>query len=137
LRAGAKGYVKKGGSPSVLVTAMRHVVSQGLYLSPKIKERLVSHAIRSDDRQSSSPLQWLTEREQAVFLCLGKGLSTGEIARKLNVNAAAVEANRARIKDKLGLADAHALVTYALQWEAQSKDRCSMVTAAQLLWRRD
>lgn len=67
LRSGARGYVKKGGPPSQLITAMRHVVSQGSYLSPKIKESLVSRAIRSEDRLSAAPLQWLVGRDRAVM----------------------------------------------------------------------
>ena len=137
LRAGAKGYVRKGARPAVLVNAMRHVVSQGLYLSPKIKEKLVSHAVFDEERKSSSPLQWLTENEQKVFIWLGKGLSTAQISQKLNVSAAAVEGCRARIKEKLGLPDAHALVTCAMHWEAQAKDGRAMRTGEDILWRRE
>ncbi|HYF34726.1 MAG TPA: response regulator transcription factor [Prosthecobacter sp.] len=137
LRVGAKGYVRKGGRPSVLVNAMRHVVSQGLYLSPKIKEKLVSQAISKDERNSGSPLQWLNEKEQAVFEWLGRGLTTPEIARKLNVSTAAVEGCRARIRDKLGLPDAHALNACALQWESHSKDGRAMRRGMEMLWRRE
>jgi DNA-binding NarL/FixJ family response regulator len=137
LRAGAKGYVRKGGRPSVLVNAMRHIAAEGLYLSPKIKEKLVSNAIFEDERKTGSPLQWLNDKEQSVFWWLGQGLGTLEIARKMNVSAGAVEGYRARIKDKLGLPDAHALVRCALQWEAQSKDSRAMRQGAEVLWRRE
>jgi DNA-binding NarL/FixJ family response regulator len=135
LRMGAKGYVRKGVRPSVLVNALRHVAFQGLYLSPRIKDKLVSHAIGSEERQTRSPLHWLNERERAVFEGLGKGHTSQEIAREMNCSTAAVDAYRGRIREKLGLADSHALIRCAMQWEAQAKEGRAAMAGAEMLWR--
>jgi DNA-binding NarL/FixJ family response regulator len=119
LRAGAKGYVRKGVRPAILINALRHVAGQGLYLPPRLKARLLTHAAGADDRQARSPLQWLGDRDQKIFEALGRGMNVAEIAGLMNLTASAIEAAKARIKDKLGLADARSLLTYAAKWTSR------------------
>ena len=47
---------------------------------------------------------------------IGKGLSTRQIAQKLHLGVPTIETYRARIKDKLNLKDALALLQYAIRW---------------------
>ena len=51
-----------------------------------------------------------------VFQFIGEGLTTRQIARKLNVSVSTVETHRSHIKEKLGLDSGTALVHAAVGW---------------------
>jgi len=58
----------------------------------------------------------LTDRELEVFLLIGRGLPTVEIAQRLNLGVKTVETHREEIKRKLGLSSAAELVRHAVLW---------------------
>ena len=58
----------------------------------------------------------LSDRELEVLYMIGQGLGTSHISEKMHLGVKTVETYRTRIKEKLGLADAAALVEYAIQW---------------------
>ena len=58
----------------------------------------------------------LTGREAEVFIRIGRGFRSGEIAAELGVSAKTVDAHRESIKHKLGLDSAHALNVAASDW---------------------
>jgi DNA-binding CsgD family transcriptional regulator len=47
---------------------------------------------------------------------IGRGKGTRQIAEDLHIGIKTVESYRARIKEKLNLDSANALVQYAIQW---------------------
>jgi DNA-binding CsgD family transcriptional regulator len=51
-----------------------------------------------------------------VFIQLGQGRSTQEIAAALNISVKTIESHRENIKGKLGLPHANALVARAALW---------------------
>jgi len=61
-------------------------------------------------------LELLADRELEVFQMLGRGKSTREIAKELNLGESTVETYRSRIKDKLQLRSAAELYLRAGQW---------------------
>ena len=63
-----------------------------------------------------SPLEVLTDRELEVFQMLGRGFGTRQIAEELRLGIKTVESYRARIKEKLQLADGNQLLQHAIQW---------------------
>jgi len=58
----------------------------------------------------------LTDREMEVFGLLGEGLSTREIAGRLNISAKTIETYRAHIKEKLGLRNGAEILRAALDF---------------------
>jgi DNA-binding CsgD family transcriptional regulator len=58
----------------------------------------------------------LTDRELEVFTLVGQGRTTREIALTMRVSVKTVEAHRANIKQKLGLATAPELIRHAVHW---------------------
>lgn len=68
------------------------------------------------DSYDESPVDRLTDRELEVFRLLGHGLSTNDVARKLNLSAKTVGTYRERIKDKLNLRNASELIRQAMLW---------------------
>lgn len=118
LRAGARGYVMKSEPPDVLIRAIRTVVGGDLYLGERLARRIAARCVGSGkvggaDRPA---IDRLTDRELEVLQCVGRGLGTSRIAQHLNLSVKTIETYRARIKEKLVLPDAQALVEFAVRW---------------------
>jgi DNA-binding NarL/FixJ family response regulator len=116
LRAGANGYINKQVAVTEMVSAIRRVLSGKVYLSPSMTERMVERAARIDSDASRSVIQRLSDRELEVFSLLGDGLSTREVAQRLNLSVKTIETHRAQIKRKLGLRNSTELIQRAVEW---------------------
>jgi DNA-binding CsgD family transcriptional regulator len=68
-----------------------------------------------------SPVDKLSDRELEVLQLLGKGLSTREIAGRLNLSIKTIETHRAHIKEKMGFKDANEMVNFAVDWVNQEQ----------------
>ena len=106
LRAGARAYVMKQEAPRKIVAALREVRAGHLYVSARLRVRLLERLVSDSPAPPSSPLSALTDRELEVLRLIGRGLESGDIARALKRSVNTVEAHRANIKRKLGLASA-------------------------------
>jgi DNA-binding NarL/FixJ family response regulator len=116
LRAGAKGYIMKAEATEKVITAIHKVLSGELYVSDRMAAKLVRKLVGSGPEIGASPIDRLSDRELEVFLLLGRGQGTREIAEKLHLSIKTIETYRAHIKDKLDLAGAAELLQYAIQW---------------------
>ena len=115
LRAGAKGYIMKNEPLSLILTAVRRVLSGGVYVSELITSKMLQHQVGDQAAVDTSPLQRLTDRERQVLLLIGQWQSTRDIARQLHLSIKTVEHYREKIKEKLGLSSASELVQYAVR----------------------
>jgi DNA-binding NarL/FixJ family response regulator len=115
LRAGARGYVNKGQDTDEIVGAIYTVLDGRTYVSAELSERLIERALGTV-KPSEQWVETLTDRELEVFELLGQGLTTQQIADRMRVSRKTVETFRARIKEKLGLTNAHELLQHAMQW---------------------
>ncbi len=118
LRAGARGYIMKEVAADNLVTAVRKVLSGGIYVSDAMASRMLEQVTGQRARQAGG-IDLLTDRELEVLEMIGQGVATKNIAAKLCISARTVEAHRAHIKEKLGISDGAALARYAMQWVEQ------------------
>jgi len=120
LRAGARGYLMKQEATRKIVAALRQVRAGRIYLSDpmssEILERLGGGVPATCDRDPDGAMGGLSDREMEVLRLIGRGLKTGEIARRLNRSVHTVEAHRANIKRKLGLRTAGDLARVAFNW---------------------
>jgi DNA-binding NarL/FixJ family response regulator len=116
LRAGAGGYINKQMAMTEMVGAIRRVLSGKVYLSTSMTERMVERAARLETDASRSVMQRLSDRELEVFSLLGDGLSTREVAQRLNLSVKTIETHRAQIKRKLGLRNSTELIQRAVEW---------------------
>jgi DNA-binding NarL/FixJ family response regulator len=121
LKAGALGYVMKAEALTHVLDALRKALNGEIYVSPRMSERLIFQAIQTNDGKAGSPVDRLSDRELEVLAFLGSGLSTKEIAAKLNLSVKTIETHRAHIKEKLGFRDAAEMVRFAVEWVAQDK----------------
>jgi len=114
LKAGADGYLMKGGDLGELKEALLQVMAGKVSLSDKMRTRLES--ARWFGPRQEGPLASLSDREMQVFLRLGSGLSNQEIAEELGVSIKTVSAHRENLKSKLGLESAAELVRHAVTY---------------------
>ena len=116
LRAGARGYMMKGQGLNKIAEGIRCVQRGDIYLSESMANRMLERYIGRDSTTSGSTVAALSDRELQVFECIGKGLSTRDIAEKLHLSVKTVESYRARIKTKLNLENATELMVHAVKW---------------------
>jgi DNA-binding NarL/FixJ family response regulator len=116
LRAGAVGYVSKHEASRTIVQAVRTILAGKLYLSPNMTELVVQRAFVAGADLSRPAVDRLTDREREVFELIGQGLSSRQIAVKLEVSPKTVETHREHIKEKLELTTSTELTRYAVQW---------------------
>jgi DNA-binding NarL/FixJ family response regulator len=121
LRAGALGYVSKHEASRTIVQAVRTILAGKLYLSPKLTELVVQRAFVDGADLSRPAVDRLTEREREVFELIGQGLSSRQIAVKLEVSPKTVETHREHIKEKLELTTSTELTRYAVQWVLENQ----------------
>jgi DNA-binding NarL/FixJ family response regulator len=116
LQAGARGYIMKQEASSSVVTVIHRVLQGNCYVSERIMTQLLNRLHGDDEPSGSSPFDSLTDRELVVFQLIGKGLSSGEIARQLHLSVKTVGTYRERIKEKLGLKHGCEMVRLAVLW---------------------
>lgn len=119
LLAGARGYVMKHENIKTLVDAIRIILGGKIYLSEKMKERMLEKQYAGVP-EGFSPVEILSDRELEIFQLIGEGLSTTKIAQRLHRSIKTIETYRSRIKEKLNLKDNMELICNAVQW-VQSK----------------
>jgi len=122
LRAGGRGYIMKQEVPKKVLGAIRQVLSGNVYLSEKMATRLVDQLF-APDRATSRPAGELTDRELAVLMLIGRGLSTREIAEQLFLSVKTVESHCERMKEKLNLKNRLELLRYAMQFTLDATAR--------------
>lgn len=116
LRAGASGYVMKRESTTRIVEAIRTVKQGAVYANPEVLARLAERMVGKRHGAAGGTVDQLSDRELEVFRRMGEGHATKRIAADLGVSMKTVQEYQARIKDKLGLADASELMRAAVRW---------------------
>jgi DNA-binding NarL/FixJ family response regulator len=109
--AGVGGYVVKEDAARELIDAIRAVARGDVYLSPRVAGSVV-HAIR---RASPPKAPHLTPRERDVLRLLAEGLTSKEMASRLELSPKTVDGHRAAIMDKLAIRSVAGLVKYAIR----------------------
>ena len=107
LTVGADGFLLKDTPPPRMVEAILQVAAGEQALSPSVVSQVIKLATRSanSSRQDSLRrlLEELTERERAVALAVGQGLTNAQIAKQEYLSVATVKAQITRILGKLGV----------------------------------
>ena len=112
LRAGAFGYVNKGGDPAELVAAVRMVGQGRKYVTPQIAQMLVENLTTPAPEQAH---QKLSDRELQTLVLIASGRRLSDIAEELLLSPKTVSVYRARVLEKLGLSNNSELTVYAIR----------------------
>jgi DNA-binding NarL/FixJ family response regulator len=122
LKAGARGYVMKQEAASVMLGAIKTVLSGKIYVSVAMRDKLLeSMFVRGEEAEMPS-VERLSDRELEVLDLIGQGYGSEEIAKMLNISVKTVNAYRDHIKEKLRIDGAGEMRRYAVKW-VQSRDR--------------
>jgi DNA-binding NarL/FixJ family response regulator len=117
LHAGARAYLMKEVASENIVAAIRTVLSGEIYVSNAMGKKLLRRmaaAGKTDTIRTS--IDSLSDRELETFRLIGRGYKPSKIAQSMHLSVKTVETYRARIKEKLNLANADELLRYAIQW---------------------
>jgi DNA-binding NarL/FixJ family response regulator len=114
VRAGASGYLVKDSAAADLLAAVRALHAGRGYFGPQAAMTLAEQ-LQHPERALDDPYGRLTTREREVFHLLAEGLTTKEIARRLDISVKTAENHRGRVLDKLGTRNTAELVRYALR----------------------
>jgi DNA-binding NarL/FixJ family response regulator len=114
VRAGAAGYLVKDSAAEELLAAVRSLHAGQGYFGPQASKALAEQ-LQHPERQVDDPYGRLTAREREVFHLIVEGMTTKEIARRLEISAKTAENHRARVLDKLDVRNTAELVRYALR----------------------
>jgi DNA-binding NarL/FixJ family response regulator len=113
LRAGAVGYITKTARASEVISAIHAVYDEGAYLPPRITQAVVTAIAESANFGDGQTI--LTEREIEVVRLVAEGLSSREIAGRLNISVKTVDTHRANIMEKVNAHNTAELTKYAIR----------------------
>lgn len=112
LRAGAFGYVNKGGDPAQIVAAVRMVAQGRKYITAEMAQMLVENLTAPTAEAAHDKL---SDRELQTLTMIASGKRLADIAEELNLSPKTVSVYRARVLEKLGMANNSELTVYAIR----------------------
>jgi two-component system nitrate/nitrite response regulator NarL len=111
LKHGIAGVFLKHDPPSVLIDAIRHVLSGRVWLEQDFLHRIVNDKIAEELPSTRK----LTEREEQVLVGVFQGLANKQIAERLHVTEGSVKATVQQLFQKTGVRTRGQLVRIALE----------------------
>lgn len=112
IKAGASGYINKESAPDVLLSAIDHILGGRTYVSQEVAELM---ALELRGARGANPHDRLSDREFEVFVLIGKGIQSGEIARRLNLSIKTISTHRASILEKTGFQSNAEIMRYVIE----------------------
>ena len=104
IKAGASGYLLKGGTPRVLIESLRELHNGGAPMSPRIARKLIAEfrlATTGDAASGPGAAVELTQREASILKLVERGLSYSEIAGELSISPHTVHTHIKNIYEKV------------------------------------
>ena len=112
LRAGARGYLNKAGEPAEMIAAIRTVYEGRKYVTPEVAQMLVDNLNAPETEELHASL---SERELQTLQKIASGKKLSDIAEELMLSPKTVSVYRARVLEKLHLANNAELTVYAIR----------------------
>ncbi|OJU86195.1 MAG: hypothetical protein BGO11_12815 [Solirubrobacterales bacterium 70-9] len=106
LRAGAAGFVLKQAADRNLGEAIRTAAAGGSYVDPRLGGEMA--------KLEADPLESLTDRELELLRLIAFGHTNREIGEQLFLSVRAIEVNRAKLLEKIGVETRPELVRFAI-----------------------
>jgi two-component system response regulator NreC len=115
LEAGASGYLLKDCTADELARAIRIVVQNHTYLTPKIANMVVKNYIQKMTGNNHGVPSVLTAREREILKFLAEGRTAKQTAEQLHLSVKTVETHRRNISQKLNIRTIAELTKYAIR----------------------
>lgn len=127
LAAGAYGYVVKDSAFDELAQAIREVHEGRRFLSQRVSQTVIEDYMNqlngtTSQHKDASGERKLSPRELQVLQLIAVGLSTKEIAAKLQLSVKTVETHRRQVMEKLSIFTIAGLIKYAIKSGLASLD---------------
>jgi DNA-binding NarL/FixJ family response regulator len=107
---GVGGYITKGCSDEMLLSAIRKVAAGGNFIDPLMAEKIMFDEPVNAEAKS---VALLSSRELQILKLLGQGKSIKEIAGELLLNGRTVSTYKTRLMQKMNFKNNAELVLYA------------------------
>jgi DNA-binding NarL/FixJ family response regulator len=114
LAAGALGYVSKQEPTERLLEAIRTAIAGRTYVSETLAEQALL-SLSGGGEGGGSFVSALSDRELEVLTLIGNGLTTKEIAGRLNLSSKTIDSHREHIKAKLSIHNMNELIRVAAE----------------------
>lgn len=114
LKAGAKGYLLKNTSLEELGLAIESVHHGGRYLSPEVSGAVIEGFVDGTGGVVD-PVELLTSRQREILQLVAEGLTTKEIAVRLDLSVKTVDSHRSNIMERLDIHNVVGLVRFAIR----------------------
>jgi DNA-binding NarL/FixJ family response regulator len=118
LEIGARGYVMKSEHSDKVLEAIRTVLQGRIYVSQGVSGQLLEF-LSNRSKKKQTGIDALSPREFEVFKLIGEGVTTGRIAKRLNMSPKTVDTHRSRIKEKLHADKISELIALAASWSTR------------------
>jgi DNA-binding NarL/FixJ family response regulator len=113
--AGAWAYLVKSSASEELIRAIRAVSHDEKYVSPAVASAVLDAFVVGPKAQTRDPRGELSPREREVLQLLAEGLTSKEIANKLDLAVSTIETHRKQIMAKLELRSVAELTKFAIR----------------------
>jgi two-component system invasion response regulator UvrY len=110
IQLGAMGYVTKNSSKDEMIKAIIEVSNGKKYICEEVKNILAQKELEEETNEGD--MNNLSRREIDIIQLIKQGLSSKEIASKLDISLKTVEVHRYNILKKLKLKNTAALVNF-------------------------
>jgi len=98
-----------------LVEAVRRLLAGGVYVSRALEERMFQSFVGGTEKKPEAVAR-LNEREFEVIQMIAQGMTTAQIAQRINRSIKSVESYRTSIRAKLGAKSMADLARLALEY---------------------
>ncbi len=112
--SGADGYLLKEDSDTELLPAIARVRQGEFYISPNLSSEFPEDIIASCNRWREAAGEILTPREKHILQLVAEGVTSRDIADKLDISKRTVEHHRANMMKKLNIKRVADLIKYAI-----------------------
>jgi DNA-binding NarL/FixJ family response regulator len=123
---GAAGFIPKTSSSRVMLSALKLVLSGGVYLPPALLDQSPDHSYGEGTHGGDGAASFLTPRQREVLTLLGQGKSNKEIARVLQLAEGTVKLHVTAILKALNVNNRTRAVVAASQLGLTNTDAASV-----------
>ena len=115
MSAGADGYLIKSDSDEELLLAINKIRDGRTYISPYLADDFTEDVLGAYRNQETNPFKGLTKREKQILKLVVDGLTSKDMAKKLNLSPRTVDHHRSNLLKKFRMKNSVDLVNYAVR----------------------
>jgi DNA-binding NarL/FixJ family response regulator len=115
LAAGARGYIVKGDAGHDLITAVKALLANKTFFTPKVAQKVRDGLLDNVPKASEEEFSPITGRQREVLQLLAEGKSSKEVANILGITFKTAETHRSNLMRRLHCHSVTELVRYAIR----------------------